>query len=122
MAAISCGHRQCGGSCEYKPADNASRCKIMIIKTRLSFFTVCFALLGCKADISVQEEAVDPVVQEIALAFVERPLLINEEEPYRTSLTDPAAFNPGARLLLKQNAFAESAETELTAGLFADDA
>ena len=94
----------------------------MIIKTRLSFFTVCFALLGCKADISVQEEAVDPVVQEIALAFVERPLLINEEEPYRTSLTDPAAFNPGARLLLKQNAFAESAETELTAGLFADDA
>ena len=65
--------------------------KIMII-IRLSFFTVCFALLGCKADISVQEEAVDPVVQEIALAFVERPLLINEEEPYRTSLTDPAAF------------------------------
>ncbi|MDP5191358.1 hypothetical protein [Rheinheimera baltica] len=78
------------------------------------------ALVACDADISVQNEPTDPVVQEIALAFVERPLLITDEVEYRTSLTDPTRFNPGARLLLKQNAFAQSAETDLTAALFAE--
>jgi len=94
----------------------------MIIITRLCLIAVCVVLVACKADISVQDEPTDPVVQEIALAFVERPLLINEDESYQTNLTDPAAFNPGARLLLKQNAFAQSVETDLTAGLFAEGA
>ena len=80
------------------------------------------ALVACKADISVQDEPTDPVVQEIALAFVERALLLNEDEFYQTDLTDPSAFNPGARLLLKQNAFAQSAETDLTSALFAENA
>ena len=92
----------------------------MIITTRLSLLAICFSLVACKADISVQEEPTAPVVQEIALAFVERPLQLNDDELYNTSLTDPSRFNPGARLILKQNAFAESAETELTAALFAD--
>lgn len=82
---------------------------------------VLLTLVACKADISVQDEPVDPVVQEIALAFVERPLLINDE-PYNAALQNPSAFNPGARLIIKQNAFAESAETDITAQLFAADA
>lgn len=94
----------------------------MIIITRLCLIAVCIVLAACNADISVQDEPTDPVVQEIALAFVERPILLADDTVYRSSLTNPASFNPGARLLLKQNAFAQSAETELTAGLFADDA
>ncbi|WP_445768309.1 hypothetical protein [Rheinheimera sp.] len=96
----------------------------MITVSRLSLFVVMLSLLACKADISVQDEPVDPVAQEIALAFVERPLLLSTEdgdtEAFTVSLQDPTAFNPGARLILKQNAFAQSAETELTAGLFAE--
>ncbi len=92
----------------------------MIHRKRLYLIAVSMALVACDADISVQNEPTDPVVQEIALAFVERPLLITDEVEYRTSLTDPTRFNPGARLLLKQNAFAQSAETDLTAALFAE--
>ena len=96
----------------------------MITVSRLSLFVVTLSLLACKADISVQDEPVDPVAQEIALAFVERPLLLSTEdgdtEAFAVSLQDPTAFNPGARLILKQNAFAQSAETDLTATLFAE--
>ncbi|SEI06680.1 WD40-like Beta Propeller Repeat [Rheinheimera pacifica] len=78
-------------------------------------------LVACKADISVQDQPSDPIVQEIALTFVERPLLVDDER-YQSNLFDPSAFNPGARLLLKQNAFAQSAETDLTASLFPENA
>lgn len=90
----------------------------MIIITSRYLALACLALVGCKADISVQQEPVDPVVQEIALAFVERPLLLADEQAFITNLRDPSRFNPGARLLLKQNAFAQSAETDLTSALF----
>lgn len=92
----------------------------MIIITRLCLIAVCIVLVACKADISVQDEPTDPVVQEIALAFVERPLLVDDER-YQSNLFDPSAFNPGARLVLKQNAFAQSAETDLTASLFTEN-
>lgn len=94
----------------------------MITTTSRCLLLACIALAGCKADISVQKEPQDPVVLEIALAFVERPLVINTDEPYLANLRDPSAFNPGARLLLKQNAFADSIETVLTADLFAENA
>ena len=93
----------------------------MIIITRFYLIAAAALLVACDADISVRDEPTDPVVQDIALAFVERPLLLPDDTAYQSRLTDPAAFNPGARLMLKQNAFAESAETELTAGLFAAD-
>jgi hypothetical protein len=91
----------------------------MIMITRLCLIAVCHLLVACDADISVQSEPTDTVAQEIALAFVERPLRLTDDENYRTQLTDPTLFNPGARLILKQNAFAQSSETEITAGLFA---
>ncbi|MDR6985267.1 hypothetical protein J2X32_003925 [Rheinheimera pacifica] len=93
----------------------------MIIITRLCLIAGCIVLVACKADISVQDQPTDPIVQEIALAFVERPLLVDDER-YQSNLFDPSAFNPGARLLLKQNAFAQSAETDLTASLFPENA
>jgi hypothetical protein len=94
----------------------------MNINSRLCLFVCSISLVACNADISVQDEPAAPVVQEVALAFVERPLQLDEDNVYRDSLTDPSRFNPGARLILKQNAFAQSAETILTAGIFADGA
>ncbi len=83
-------------------------------------------LVGCKADISVQEEPVDPVVQEFPLVFIERPLVNiddnGDEEPLQTELFEPTWFNGGAKLILKKNAFAQSEETDLLAGMFAADA
>jgi hypothetical protein len=94
----------------------------MIIKTRLCLLAFSISLVACNADISVQDEPTAPVVQEVALAFVERPLQLDEDNLYRDTLTDPSRFNPGARLILKQNAFAQSAETDITAGIFAEGA
>jgi len=83
-------------------------------------------LVGCKADISVQEEPVDPVVQEFPLVFIERPLVTldenDDEAPLQTEFFEPARFNGGAKLILKKNAFAQSEETDLLAGMFAADA
>lgn len=82
-------------------------------------------LLGCKADVSVQPQPTDAVVQEFPLAFVERPLDITRDddtEPFATDEFMPQQFNAGARLMIKQNAFAQSAETDITSSLFAADA
>lgn len=79
-------------------------------------------LVGCKADISVQDEPADPVTQEFPLVLIERPLLNADEEPLPFELFDPAAFNPGAHLILKKNAFAQSAETDLLEPVFGKDA
>jgi len=80
-------------------------------------------LVGCKADISVQDEPVDPVVQEFPLVFIERPLVNiddnGDEQALQTELFEPARFNGGAKLILKKNAFAQSEETDLLAGMFA---
>lgn len=79
-------------------------------------------LVGCKADISVQDEPADPVTQEFPLVMIERPLQNADEEPLPFELFDPAAFNPGAHLILKKNAFAQSAETDLLEPVFGKDA
>lgn len=79
-------------------------------------------LQGCNADISVQDEPTDPVAVEVPLAFVERPLQIDDENQFTADLFDPARFNAGARLILKKNAFAQSEESDLTSALFAADA
>ncbi|MDX1391512.1 MAG: hypothetical protein R3241_03960 [Rheinheimera sp.] len=91
----------------------------MNVKSRVCLLVCSISLVACNADISVQDEPTAPVVEEIALAFVERPLQLSDDESYRDSLTDPSRFNPGGRLILKQNAFAQSAETDITGAIFA---
>ena len=91
-----------------------------MIKHTFLLLACLSCLVGCNADISVQDEPNDPVAQEYPLAFVARPLLDQQGEPYQPDLVAPEAFNPGAQLFIKQNAFAQSAERELLADLFAD--
>ncbi len=89
-----------------------------MIRNSLLLLTLFCCLLGCNTEISIQDETTDPVAQEYPLAYVSRPLLDQDGNPYQLSLTAPEQFNAGARLILKQNAFAESPERELLAELF----
>ncbi|MGI5309382.1 hypothetical protein [Rheinheimera sp. WS51] len=94
----------------------------MIIIKWLYWGLIGFALVSCKADISIQEEPEQTVTEEFALAFVERSLAMPEQESMAIDLRTPSAFLPGARLVIKKNAFASSTETDITARLFAEDA
>lgn len=61
----------------------------------------------------------DPVVVDYPVAYVERPLPTNEQgNPAERDILDPAAFYPGARLVLKIRASASAAETVLTDDVF----
>ncbi|OEY71108.1 hypothetical protein BI198_13720 [Rheinheimera salexigens] len=83
---------------------------------------IAFALISCKADISIQQEPEDTVVQEFALAFIERSLPMADQDNISQDLFTPAASRPGAKVIIKKNAFAASSETDITSQLFADDA
>lgn len=93
-----------------------------MIKHTLLLLAGIYWLVGCDADISVQDEPNDPVAQEYPLAFVVRPLMDEDGNLYQYNLAAPEQFNPGAQLIIKQNAFAQSQERELLAGLFTADA
>ncbi len=97
-------------------------CALRQIVSSTMLLFVFLNLVGCKADISVQDEPADPVAQEFPLVFIERPLLNADEEALQTELFEPARFNGGAKLILKKNAFAQSEEIDLLSGLFAADA
>jgi hypothetical protein len=88
------------------------------------FLLVFFLLTGCNSGTSDSGSGSksDPVLVEYPVVYIERNLFINNEddEPEMASfsLTDPVAFNPGANLLIKDNAFAESPAISLTHELF----
>ncbi|MDQ2076629.1 hypothetical protein [Marinimicrobium sp. ABcell2] len=65
----------------------------------------------------------DPVVVDFAVAYIARPIPREEREAglgdiRATDLLDPTAFNPGARLYLKDRATATAASRTLTEGAF----
>ena len=61
----------------------------------------------------------DPVVVDIAIAYVERPLpLPDNDAGERDDVLDPAAFNPGARLIQRDRASPGAAARDITAGVF----
>jgi hypothetical protein len=76
---------------------------------------------GCLAGGS-GSDSTDPVVVENPVAFVERPLLFDENSGALEgdNLAEPAAFRPGARLLLKDRAAPDAAATDITSRAFAE--
>ena len=65
----------------------------------------------------------DPAVQDFPVAYVKRPLLLDDMGALQTfDVRDPTAFMPGAELLMRDRASASAAETSLTAGVFPNDA
>jgi len=96
----------------------------MNAKTSFSAITcVLLFLAGCNSGLSdTDEQSSDPVLVEYPVVYIERDIFINTEddEPEMASfsVTNPIAFNPGANLFIKNNAFAESQATSLTQALF----
>ncbi len=63
----------------------------------------------------------DPAVVDVAIAYVKRPLPRDEDgNLLEQDLRDPAAFNPGAELFVRDRASPSSAARNITAGVFAD--
>jgi len=89
---------------------------------------LCFAVLaGCDASSGVQDGIVnspesdspDPVVVDLPIVYVQRPIPRDEDGMIvNDDVLDPAAFNPGAELVLKARAQAAAPETILTTGVF----
>jgi len=92
--------------------------------------TLCLlALAGCGGGSGSTiggTASTDPVVLDFPVAYVKRPLLFQDNDPVlgdllTTNVRDPAAFFPGAELLLRDRAAPSAAEISLTSGIFPDD-
>lgn len=89
----------------------------MFRNTLLALFSI--ALTACGADSVVEtnsEEKKDPVVEEVAIAFVKRVII----DEYSTDVRDVTLFNPGAELWLKQGSGVNASQTNITATAFGD--
>lgn len=65
----------------------------------------------------------DPAVQDFPVAYVKRPLLRDDQGMLQTTdVRDPTAFHPGAELFVRDRASASAPETNITAGVFPNDA
>lgn len=61
----------------------------------------------------------DPVVVDLPIAYIERPIPLDEdEEPVFPDVFEPAAFNPGAKLILKERATAQAAVVDISSAAF----
>jgi len=69
-----------------------------------------------------QGQGADPVVVDFPIAYIKRPILLDEDGNLETtSVREPAEFRPGAELLMRDRASPSAAEISLTEGLFPDD-
>ncbi len=85
--------------------------------------TVAVLLLSsCGTDTVKSDEKTDPVLVEYPVVFIERDVNTSTEENTVEQATfsarNPMIFNPGARLIVKNNAFADSPSINISADLF----
>jgi hypothetical protein len=92
-----------------------------ILGYNIIMLTVITLLLGCNTETAIKDEQPDPVVVEYPVAYIERDLTAIDGAPAQFAILNPAQFNPGAQLLIKRNAFADSPATNLTASVFGED-
>ena len=86
---------------------------------------VIFLLAGCNVKSDVDTEKADPVLVEYPVAYIERNVIaiVGENSSQQTSFSarNPFIFNPGANLLIKNNAFAETPSVNISEALFGVD-
>lgn len=79
-------------------------------------------LSSCGTDTVKSDEKTDPVLVEYPVVFIERDINTSIEENIVEQATfsarNPAVFNPGAQLIVKNNAFADSPRVNISAELF----
>ncbi len=96
-----------------------------ILRT-LSLPTCVALLIGCDASGGYQQGAdfsqdPDPAVVDLPIAYISRPIPRDEDgNILPDNLLDPAAFKPGAQLVLKDRASVAAVEMVLTDGIFTD--
>lgn len=92
---------------------------------KIVVISLMFMLLACNTETGIKDEKPDPVLVEYPVVYIERTLSIQTDEesstPARFETRNPAAFNPGAKLLIKKNAFADSPVTSLSQNLFGEN-
>ncbi len=95
-----------------------------ISRNFLNKVAVCsvFAVLltGCGSDILVEEnQEPDPVVVDVAIAYIARDIEISDGEPVR-DITDPTEFISGASLFIQARANASAEPVNISQRLFPD--
>jgi hypothetical protein len=88
------------------------------------FILVNFLLTGCNEQAISTDEQADPVLVEYPVVYIERSVMKVDEEATDVvafSARNPAQFNPGAQLIVKNNAFADAPSIILTTDLFTDE-
>lgn len=93
----------------------------MLTAKRLALLaTLITCLSACGGAIVPSEnQEPDPVVVDIAIAYVKRDLTIQDATGIRP-LLNPSAFLPGAALVIKPRASASAPETDITSHIFAE--
>ena len=85
---------------------------------------VVFLLTGCNEQAISTDEQTDPVLVEYPIVYIERSInktVDDDITPVVFSARNPADFNAGAQLIVKNNAFSDSLSTILTTDLFTDE-
>ena len=86
---------------------------------------VVLMLSGCGSETVKSDKKTDPVLVEYPVVFIERDVVTELEEETATQATfsarNPIIFNPGAHLIVKDNAFPDSPRINLTEQLFTAD-
>lgn len=76
---------------------------------------------GSSGGLSGSQDA-DPVLVDFPIAYVKRPLLVDEDDNLLTTqVRNATEFFPGAQLYMRDRASPSAPERELTAGIFPDD-
>lgn len=75
---------------------------------------------GCGGGLgSSDEQEADPVVQDLAVVYVKRPLLFDDNgNPEQLDVRRPAEFRPGAVLYIKDRATASASERDISSQAF----
>ena len=92
---------------------------------KVILISAIFLLSACNTDTAIKDEKPDPVLVEFPVVYIERSLNTQNEdnnaEPASFEALNPTRFNAGAKLLIKNNAFADSPIRELTENLFGEE-
>lgn len=85
---------------------------------------IVFLLSSCGTETVKSDEKTDPVLVEYPVVFIERdvisPVDNDDTRVANFPARNPATFNPGAQLVVKNSAFADALTTNITADLFSD--
>ena len=90
---------------------------------RICTYACALLLTACDfgSDDNTDAGPTESFAVDFPTAYVVRPLTDDEGEPIEDDLLEPAAFNAGAKLMLKTRASAAATPRDLLEGLFPDD-